>query len=51
MTESVRTLDAIHIASAMIMQDSFPTFLPFISADERRLAAAQNCKLNVIAIP
>jgi predicted nucleic acid-binding protein len=50
-SENVRTLDAIHIASAMIMQDSFPMSLPFISADERQLAAAQSCKLNVIAIP
>jgi predicted nucleic acid-binding protein len=50
-TENVRTLDAIHIASAMIIQDAFPTLLPFISADERQLAAAQNCKLSVIAIP
>jgi uncharacterized protein len=49
-TESVRTLDAIHIASAIIIQESFPTPLPFISADERQLAAAQNCKLSVIAI-
>jgi predicted metal-binding protein len=49
-TENVRTLDAIHIASAMIIQDSFSTPLPYISADERQLAAAQNCKLSVIAI-
>ena len=49
-TENVRTLDAIHLASAMIIQDFFPTPLPFISADERQLAAAQNCKLSVIAI-
>lgn len=50
MTENVRTLDAIHIASAMIIQHSFSTLLPFISADARQLAAAQNCKLHVIAI-
>jgi uncharacterized protein len=49
-TENVRTLDAIHIASAIIIQDSFTTPLPFISADERQLAAAQSCKLSVIAI-
>jgi hypothetical protein len=47
---NVRTLDAIHIASAIIIQDSFNTPLPFISADERQLAAAQSCKLSVIAI-
>jgi predicted nucleic acid-binding protein len=49
-TDNVRTLDAIHIASAIIIQESFSTPLPFISADERQLAAAQNCKLSVIAI-
>jgi uncharacterized protein len=49
-TENVRTLDAIHIASAIIIQESFPTLLPFISADERQLAAAQNSALTVIAI-
>jgi uncharacterized protein len=49
-SENVRTRDAIHIASAMIIQESFPTRLPFISADERQLAAAQKCKLTVIAI-
>lgn len=49
-TENIRTLDAIHIASAIIIQESFPTPLPFISADERQLAAAQNCELSVIAI-
>jgi len=49
-TENVRTLDAIHIASAIIIQESFSTPLPFISADERQLAAAQNCELSVIAI-
>ena len=48
--ENVRTLDAIHIASAIIIQDFFPTPLPFISADERQLAAAQNCRLSVVAI-
>ena len=49
-TGSVRTLDAIHIASAMIIQDSLVALLPFISADEKQLTAAQNCKLSVIAI-
>src|SRR5262249_33213452 len=50
MTENLRTLDAIHIACAMIIQDSFPTLLPFISADGRQLAVARNCKLSVITI-
>jgi predicted nucleic acid-binding protein len=49
-TASIRTLDAIHIASAMIIQDSLAALLPFISADEKQLTAAQNCKLSVIAI-
>lgn len=48
-TESVRTLDAIHIASAMVVQESFPAPIPFVSADERQIAAARSCGLNVIA--
>ncbi len=49
-TANVRILDAIHVAFAIIIQDSLTTPLPFISADERQLAAAQSCKLSVIAI-
>ena len=46
----VRTLDAIHLASALIIQQSVRTPLQFISADERQLAAARSCKLQTIAI-
>ncbi|HET7006120.1 MAG TPA: type II toxin-antitoxin system VapC family toxin [Candidatus Binatia bacterium] len=46
----VRTLDAIHLASALIIQQSVHTPLQFISADERQLAAARSCKLQTIAI-
>ncbi|HEX6769200.1 MAG TPA: type II toxin-antitoxin system VapC family toxin, partial [Candidatus Binatia bacterium] len=46
----VRTLDAIHIASALIIQQSLHSPLPFISADERQLAAARSCKLQTIAV-
>ena len=49
-TKNIRTWDAIHIASAIIIQESLSVPLPFISADERQLAAAQNCELSVIAI-
>ncbi|HET9916813.1 MAG TPA: hypothetical protein VFQ89_06870, partial [Candidatus Binatia bacterium] len=46
----VRTLDAIHIASALIIQQSLHSPLPFISADERQLMAARSCKLQTIAV-
>jgi predicted nucleic acid-binding protein len=47
---NVRTLDAIHIASTLIIQDSIGTALPFITADDRQLAAARDCKLEAIAV-
>ena len=47
---NVRTLDAIHLASALIIQQSLHTPFPFISADERQLAAARRCKLQTIAV-
>jgi predicted nucleic acid-binding protein len=46
----VRTLDAIHLASALVIQQSVHALLPFISADERQLAAARRCKLQTIAV-
>lgn len=47
---SVRTLDAVHLASALIIQHSLGTPLPFVSADERQLAAARRCKLQPITV-
>lgn len=49
LTEKIRTLDAIHIASALIVQQSISTPFPFVSADERQLTAAQSCGLRCIA--
>ena len=46
----VRTLDAIHVASAVIFQDSTGSSLPFITSDERQLEAAQKCGLEVIEV-
>ena len=46
----VRTLNAIHLASALIIQQSLSTTFPFISADERQLAAARRCKLQTVAV-
>ena len=50
LNHNVRTLDAIHLASALIIQQSLNTPIPFISADERQLAAARRCKLQTIAV-
>ena len=47
---NVRSLDAVHLASAMIIQDSIGTPLPFITADTRQLAAARDCKLETIVV-
>jgi uncharacterized protein len=49
-SHNVRTLDAIHLASALIIQRSLSTTFPFISADERQLDAARRCKLQTIAV-
>jgi len=48
--EPVRTLDAVHLASAIDIQDAMGIPLPFITADERQLAAARDCKLETIAV-
>jgi len=47
---NVRTLDALHLASAIDIQDAMGIPLPFITADERQLAAARDCKLETIAV-
>jgi uncharacterized protein len=49
-THSVRTLDAVHLASAIVIQDSINRPLLFVTADERQLAAARDCKLETIAV-
>ncbi len=47
---SFRTLDALHLASAITIRDSLRTALPFVTADDRQLAAARNFKLETIAV-
>ena len=47
---NVRALDALHLASAIIIQDSIETMIPFVTADDRQLSAARDCKLEVIAV-
>jgi uncharacterized protein len=49
-TYNVRTLDAVHLASAIVIQDSIGAPLPFITADEQQLTAARDCKLETIAV-
>jgi predicted nucleic acid-binding protein len=46
----LRTLDAVHLASAIVIQDSIGTPLPFVTADERQIAAARDCQLETIAV-
>ena len=47
---NVRTLDAIHLASAVILQESIGAQLPFITADDRQLAAAYDFELETIPV-
>ena len=47
---NVRTLDAIHLASAVDIQFAIGIPLPFITADERQLAAARECELETISV-
>ncbi len=44
----VRTLDALHIASALIIQKEYGTMLPFATADERQREAAGGAGLRVL---
>jgi len=47
---NIRTLDSIHLASALILQESLSVPLPFVSADYRQIEAARSCRLQTIAI-
>lgn len=47
---NVRALDAIHLASTAIFQDSTGRSIPFITSDERQFDAAQKCGLEVIRV-
>ncbi|MGH7772477.1 MAG: type II toxin-antitoxin system VapC family toxin [Candidatus Binatia bacterium] len=46
----VRTLDAIHLASAAIVRDSTGRSLPFVTSDERQLDGARKYGLEVIQV-
>jgi predicted nucleic acid-binding protein len=46
----IRALDAIHIASAMVSRERFPSDLPFITADARQQTVAAQLGLKVIWI-
>jgi len=50
LAHAVRTLDAIHLASAIIIQESIGETLPFITADDRQLTAARDCRLETITV-
>lgn len=45
---AVRTLDAIHLASALVFAISAPLNIPFITADLRQRVAAQAEGLRVL---
>ncbi len=47
-TTSVRTLDALHIASARCFMTTVGTVIPFVTADPRQRAAAAQLGLDVM---
>ncbi len=46
--ESVRTLDALHIASALELERALGEKLPFLTSDTRQRVAAQRAGLQVV---
>lgn len=46
--ESLRTLDALHIASALELESALGEKLPFITSDVRQRVAAQRAGLQVV---
>jgi predicted nucleic acid-binding protein len=47
---TLRTLDAIHVASALVYGDALGVQLPFVTADERQRAAAGRLALDVVSV-
>lgn len=47
---TLRTLDAIHIASALVYGDALGVPLPFVTADERQRDAAARLDLDVVRV-
>jgi predicted metal-binding protein len=45
---SIRTLDAIHIASLMSFETTAAMKIPFITADQRQREAANQSGVNVV---
>ncbi len=46
----VRTLDAIHVASAVVFREFTARSLLFVTSDERQFEAAKQCGLEVIPV-
>jgi len=49
-SSAMRTLDAIHVASALTFQHSLGLAFPFITSDERQGRAARQCGLEVLYV-
>ena len=50
LNRAVRTLDAVHVASAIILRDSIGYSFPFVSSDGRQLEAARHYGLDMITV-
>lgn len=47
-TRGLRTLDAIHVGSALVFESSAGIRLPFITGDDRQRAGAARARLEVV---
>ncbi len=47
---ALKTIDAVHVASALAVQERWSERVPFITADQRQAAAARSHGLEVIAL-
>ena len=45
---TLRTLDAIHVASVLVVVEGMARRVPFVTADATQRAAAQRCHLEVL---
>jgi predicted nucleic acid-binding protein len=50
LNSKTRTLDAIHVASAVTFQDLSGMAIPFATSDKQQFAAARKCGLEVVLV-
>lgn len=50
LTHTIKTLDAIHLASAMLLKKTIETSFPFITADKRLATIAEQEGFSIITV-